>query len=326
MLRHRSAIKRHFPTLLVLVLFLAFFLFRAPAANNFTAHPQPTTNFSEAVGAVNRLQLQMPEALNPVCGPKLFVHDKKVARAIVFFHGFTNCPEQFSKLGKIFFDAGYNVYIPREPHHGLANRLTEDLKNLKAKELVEATDQSIDIAVGLGDQVTVVGLSGGAVMASWAAQNRPEVAKAVIIAPNFSIPGPTFLQRPATNLGRALPAIFLWWDPKTKENIPGANYFYPRYPTRALAAFMELGIAVEQQAKQQAPKAGKIIVVTNDNDTAVNNKVTMRVLQHWQQHTASAAAYQFPADLHVPHDLIDPENEPQTQIVYPTLVNLITRN
>jgi carboxylesterase len=73
------------------------------------------------------------------------------------------------------------------PRHGLADRMTSELGKLRAEELRDFGDLTVDIAVGLGDRVTVVGLSAGGVVAAWLAQHRPEVARAVLIAPSFGL-------------------------------------------------------------------------------------------------------------------------------------------
>jgi carboxylesterase len=79
---------------------------------------------------------------------------------IVFFHGFTSCPEQFRKLGEQFYEQGYNVDIPRNPHHGHADQLSEAMLETSAEELAAFATESIDIARGLGDELIVRGLSG----------------------------------------------------------------------------------------------------------------------------------------------------------------------
>jgi hypothetical protein len=43
---------------------------------------------------------------------------------------------------------GYNVLIPRLPRHGLADRKVENLSPLKAEELRDCADASVDIGCG----------------------------------------------------------------------------------------------------------------------------------------------------------------------------------
>ena len=166
--------------------------------------------------------MEGPE-LNPVCRSILLTHGLRTERAVVFFHGYTNCPQQFSELGKIFYDMGYNVLIPRLPRHGLADRKVENLSPLKAEELRDCADISVDIACGLGQKVYVAGLSAGGTLSAWIAQNRSEVTRAVLIAPalGFSRREGTRLQKGIALLLPLLPDIRTDWfsvDPDSSRS------------------------------------------------------------------------------------------------------------
>src|SRR4051812_44997577 len=76
---------------------------------------------AEYEAAVERFQTgtasqEGPEILAP-CQSILMGHGRKTERCIIFLHGLTNCPQQFNKLGQMYFDQGYNVLIPRMPLH-----------------------------------------------------------------------------------------------------------------------------------------------------------------------------------------------------------------
>ena len=126
----------------------------------------PTGSYEEALARIEAIQLDEDARgdLNPVCHTTLMTHGERTEDVIVFLHGFTSCPDQFVELGKQFYERGYNVYIPRTPHHGLADLMTDDLINLTAEESIAFASQSADIAQGLGERVTVSGLSGGGTM------------------------------------------------------------------------------------------------------------------------------------------------------------------
>jgi len=100
--------------------------------------------------------------LHPLCVTRAFTHGERVNNAVVFLHGFTSCPDQFDQLGRLYYEKGYNVYIPRLPRHGDRDPLGLSLQGLTAEELAEAAMQAVDIAQGLGERVLVSGLSGGA--------------------------------------------------------------------------------------------------------------------------------------------------------------------
>ena len=77
-------------------------------------------------------------------------------------------------------------------------------------------------------------------------------------------------------------------------------------------------------ARQKAPAAGSILVITNLNDSGVDNVVTDNV-DLWRTHGAKdVQTYQFPADLHLGHDIIDVK-DPNMNVaaVYPKLLELI---
>ncbi len=113
--------------------------------------------------------------------------EDKTERVIILMHGMTNCPSSLLNLLPNSMSKAYNVLIPRMPHNGLADLDTDDLRYLKPAELRDCSNAMVDIARGLGDHITYLGLSVGGLMAAWVAQYRDDVNKAVIIAPSFTI-------------------------------------------------------------------------------------------------------------------------------------------
>ena len=204
-MKRPSSAVRSFAAKLVrfaLVLFAALFVFFGLLYLGF---PDPAPDYAEAVSRFEGLQKTEGPELNPVCRSILLTHGFRTERAVVFFHGYTNCPEQFRKLGQIFYDTGDNVLIPRLPRHGVADRKVENLSPIRAEELRDCADVSVDIACGLGKKVYVAGLSAGGTLSAWIAQNRPEVTRTVLIAPALG-----FSRREGTRLqkGLALLAVF----------------------------------------------------------------------------------------------------------------------
>src|SRR5215475_1348558 len=132
-----------------------FNLSLSAARERLQSHPNPARNYDEALSRFQKIQSSEGPELNPVCLSILLTHGKRTKRTVVFFHGLTNCPEQFRELGHTFYELGYNVLIPRLPRHGLADRRVENLTPLKAEELRDCADASVDIACGLGEKVSV---------------------------------------------------------------------------------------------------------------------------------------------------------------------------
>jgi len=309
-----------------LVIIIVFILSVPWNIANLTSQPHPLQSYSEALQRIETLRAQEASDMNPVCRLQLMTHDRQVERVIVLVHGYTNCPQQFHELSQRFYDLGYNVLLAPLPHHGLADRMTEEQARLKAEELVAYADEMVDIARGLGEQVVMLGISGGGVTTAWAAQVRSDIDLAVIVSPAFGYQQiPTPLTVPAGNVYQALPNSFQWWDPVRQAEI-GPAYAYPRYSTRALAEFLRLGFSVQAAAQREAPAAASILVVTNANDTAVNNVLTGAVVKAWREHKASVTTYEFEADLRLGHDLIDPTlPDARIDIVYPRLIDLIAQ-
>ena len=311
---------------ITLILVAAFVLYWPVDPHRLTSHPNPVQNYNEAEQRIQALHAQEADHLNPVCRTQFLSFGKKVERVIVFIHGNTTCPQQFADLGKLFYQNGYNVLIAPLPRHGLADRMTEEQAQLTAEQLAAYGDNVVDIAQGLGDHITLAGLSAGGVVTGWAAQNREDIDEAVLISPGFGFAQvPPALTLPAMNLYSLLPNSFEWWDPALKANI-GPSYAYPRYSTRTLAQILRLSLAVQSQAGQSGPRAQTIWVVTNANDNAVSYPLIQRVVSLWEQHGASRVrTYQFPAALRLGHDLIDPTQPDQRiDVVYPKLLEIIT--
>jgi carboxylesterase len=254
-------------------------------------------------------------------------HRQQVERVLVLLHGYRNCPAQFARVGAIFYEQGYNVIIPRMPHHGLADVLSTDQANLTAGELAVHVTEAVDIAQGLGGHVTVAGMSTGAVLTGWAAQNRADIEQAVLIAPFFGPQAiPTALNTPAINLFNILPNVFLWQDDQLQAKVPNPPQVYPQNATRALSQILQLSAAVRNNAGHP-PAAGSMIVITNANDDAVDNQMTAAVVAAWQQTGYERLeTYEFAAELGLDHDLMDPAHPKQKiDLVYPTLIDLMAR-
>jgi carboxylesterase len=214
------------------------------------------------------------------------------------------------------------------PYHGLADVLTIDQAKLTADDLATHVTEAVDIAQGLGEQVIVAGISTGGVLTAWAAQNRSDVTRGVLIAPVFglyAIPAP--LLTPTTNLFLTLPNFFLWQDDELKANVPNPPQVYPQNSTRALSQILRLGFTVRSQAGQSPPAASAILIVTNANDDAVDNQITSEVVAGWRKDGfEQLQTYEFEADLRLDHDLIDPAHPKQkVDLVYPVLIDLMTR-
>ncbi len=286
----------------------------------------PAASYAEALERIALMRSRDTAAIAPVSRLCLLTHQRQVARAIVFLHGYTNSPRQFQQLGAIFYAQGYNVLIPRAPYHGLADRMTKVQTLLTPADLIRYVSEAIDVAHGLGQHVTVLGLSMGGIVAGWAAQYRADLDQALIIAPNYGLPSvPQLLLPLLVRLTLIWPNRYRWWDKQLQANAPGPQHAYPCVSTHALARIIELGLHLQAAARRRPPSARQVWMVTNANDTLVPNPVIAQSVQHWRKAGAhNVFSYEFPANLRLPHDLIDPDQPTaNTAAVYPLLFDLV---
>ena len=286
-------------------------------------------DYDSAIESIAALQARDTDAINPLCRTQLLAYGNQVERAIVFLHGFTNCPQQFAGLAEIFYRMGWNVLNPRLPHHGLADRLTGDLARMRADELVSFTDDLLEVASGLGERVCLVGLSLGGTLALRAAQRHPELERAVAVAPFMAPHGVPRLIVPVLAAGAPrLPNRFFWGDSSKKAEIPGPKHAYPRIASRAVGEVLRISADIQADARRPdaRPQAKSVLLVTNDVDEAVNNAVPCAIVKRWQANGArNVKTYEFPASMNLVHDMVDKEQPGQrTRQIYPMLVDLIT--
>jgi pimeloyl-ACP methyl ester carboxylesterase len=287
------------------------------------AAPAPLP-YSESVRAIRAVIAQdtADATLEHDAWPRLYDHGAPVENAVILFHGFTNCPQQFDLLARQFHARGCNVYVPRIPRHGLKDRLTTTLADLSLPELARCTLDAFTYAQGLGRRVSSVGLSLGGSMSLWLAQAMP-IDLAVAVSPFLMPIGiPRGVGTVAMHALYTVPSMYWWWDPRVKQNCLPV-YAYPGFPTHGLAEVTFFGDKIFAYSNSK-PLGKDCILVTNANESAVNNAVSRGLLALWN---AGGAHYSevVLSGLGPPrHDIIDPTTFPQgVQLVYPRLEAMV---
>lgn len=285
--------------------------------------PNLMLDHAEALERLQAWQGQDPQDINPQARMRWLSHGKKVDKAIVLLHGMTSSSRQFYQLGEAFYDLGCNVLIPRFPGHGLLDRMTPALALLTEDQLLATVNQALDLAHGLGERVSVGGLSMGGVLSGWAAQNRGDIQLAAMISPFMAakvIPLP--LTPLVTQAALLLPNWFRWWDAQAKDEPRPPLHSYPRVPSHLLAITLRMGKKLRYQARRSHPQAHTVWVFTNPSDESVNNQPAHELVNNWRKAGAqNIHSYQFDAALKLPHNIIDPEiPEGRVDLVYPILL------
>ena len=290
----------------------------------YTSQPHPAANYEEAVRLVER-KIATEVNFNPDSHTILMTHGAKTAKTIVFVHGYPSSPAPFKEIAARFFDRGYNVLAMTMPYHGLADRMNTEHAKLRAEDLTRYADSVVDIARGLGNHTTMVGISLGALITGWAAQQREDVDMAALISPGFGFKAIPRFWTPLTAWAfRILPNSYLWDDPEKKADNSRA-YNYLRLSTHVLGQILRLSRSIQVLAQRKPPAADSILVITNLNDPAVDNIVTDEVVNLWRTRWAKKVrTYQFPANLELGHDIIGVDDpNMNVAVVYPKLLELI---
>lgn len=282
-------------------------------------------DYAAAVELIAGIQALDGPNVNPVCRTRLYTHGNRTEKALLLLHGFTNCPAQFDELGRRFYERGWNVLIPRYPRHGYTDRLNTAIAELRVDQLLAVADRSAAAGTGLGEKLTVAGLSLGGILTGYLGQTRSGIERAVLIAPMFglrTIPGPALAALAAT--ASALPNFYIWWNAQAKDRI-GPAHGYPRFSTHAYAAVFAAASRVTRAARVGAPRAGSIGVITNAAESYLDNRFTHRLVSSWRRHGANVETFEFAASERLPHDMIDPIANPPSVVErsYPIVTRFI---
>jgi len=290
-----------------------------------TVSSLPARSYAEAKERIATFKaLDNDPRVLPEAYTRLYDCGERTELAVVLLHGITNHPGQYVQFAPLVRELGANVFVPRLPEQGDRDRMTTRLENLTAEMLLSSATEAVDIACGLGKRVCVLGISTSGLLCAYFAQHRADVAHAIAVSPVFALlKFPYRASRLVAAAMRKLPNAFIWWDPRNKENIlPPTGY--PRFSTHALGECLLIGDDVWGASRRTPFAGGRVTIVTNQRDPAVNNHAADSVGLAWQRYRREfTQAYRF-TDLPSNHDIIDPQNAtPRIDIVYPVLMQFI---
>lgn len=227
------------------------------------------------------------------CRPILKTHNKKTAKAVVLVHGVSGCPQNMSGFGDWLHQAGYNVYIPRLPHHGARDN-TQHSK-VRAADLVQSMSQTAGLVSGLGDELGLVGHSGGGTMSTWLAQYGDGLfARVLLLAPFYE---PDASKAPKWMLGPL-------------RNLYGNHILPDQYSEalsyRALANF----IIVKQNYRpdMKAPGLRHVAVIYSRDDGVIDQPLAESLPQQMAQVSGATYYHQLtPAAMGLKHSIVEPD-------------------
>ena len=312
--------------LLVLIGLVLLLLWFWPIGLDSLAAPSDAqVTYAEAVAAAETATQDEGDVVHSLCHTRVVTSGAKTENVAVIFHGLCTCPQQFADVADALHADGWNVLLVRLPYHGMADRLSEAPAAMKAEEVLREAGHWIDVAQGLGDQVTVVGFSGGGAVAAYLANMRSDIDRVVMAAPMLGVQAfPVDLTRPISTLAHFVPNWWGWFNPERKENVEGPAYTYPRYSSRTLAEFLRIGLQSAAHAQATAPAVADIRVLINANDESVRNEMAHVIAAAWAQKGAEVKLHEFPTSTGLKHDMIDPgQPYEKVDVVYPVLLDAI---
>jgi len=284
------------------------------------SHADPAATYADSAAQIQTVIDAELGQVCDVCGTRLYTHGDRTKKAVVLVHGLTNSPRQFQEIGQQLYNDGYNVLIPRLPYHGLRTHTVSELGNTTTEELRQFADETIDMAAGLGDEITVVGLSAGGTVTGWVTQHRSEVKKTVLIAPLYGLHGiPQFGNTFIGNLFARFPDIDF-----SLSSEPPRESVYLGWSTRGIAEYQVFSRAARPHDDNPGPQVKNIVLVTNGNDHTINADIAGAVVDQWEGAGAKVTRYQFDASLGLPHDVVDITSVgDKSQWIDPILIGLI---
>jgi carboxylesterase len=281
-----------------------------------TAHSFPVVEYSNAVERVEIRQALDDSVVVPGARSILLSHGDKTPRVYVLLHGFTDSPKQFAALGERLFATGDNVYIPRLPHHSERAYRVKALGRVRVSEMVAFGDSTVDIAHGLGDSIIVVGLSAGGNIAVSIAQHRPDVQRAVLIAPAIAA------GRVSRGIARNIMRIGSWFPDIVKSHRSDSTRpdFVQGISTKGLGQVLALGEALTKASTKAPAQAKQIIFLLNENDHTVSDDASIELARNWNTGQSLVSAYQFPKSLKLLHNTMEAtEHGGNLEVVLPVV-------
>lgn len=234
--------------------------------------------------------------VRPDCRPILKTHGKKTARAVMILHGVSAEPSGMVELADWFYQAGYNVYVPRVPHHGMKDNKLHG--QVRASELVKFMGDSAGLVSGLGDELGVIGHSGGGTLATWLAQYGDGLFSRVLLLSPYYEPDASKAPK---------------WQMALLRNVYGNHllpdqFFDGNLSYRALANYVIIKQNYRNDLKAEGLKHLGLIIGSEDD--LIDKTMALNIAEGMAKASGAEFTYETTPDyIGAGHELISPEDK-----------------
>jgi len=251
------------------------------------------------------------------CAPRLIPAAANQTRrgAVVMFHGFGGCPQQFFLLAGRISEQGYDVLMPLQPGHGVLSEPDghEDLSRLPGagdpgNRYAEFADRMNRImALSPGEKVTVGFSLGGAVSLN-ASLNAPELYdRQLLLSPMLAIRGGNFVEGLAGIAGRTPGIRNIVVKPRDfREMCAGWQAMgragFCNYQLRHVVALLRLEKANREMIQAKRPAMPIQLIAAGDEQYVSNDRIEEFATN--QSRSGPVSLCFLPDD--VPHEMLSP--------------------
>ncbi len=251
------------------------------------------------------------------CEPRRFaaVPGTKRRGAVIMFHGFGSCPQQFLELAPRISAQRFDVLLPLLPGHGAMPTAggEDDLSDLPSAD--EDSSRYVKFATSMNrimaaspDEKIIVGFSfGGAISLNAALQATELYDRLLLLAPMLAIRGSAFVETLAEALGRTPGLDEMIVKPRgfraecrSWQAAGRAGFCDYRY--KHVVALIDLA-QINRQLDARQPLSNPVQVVAAGDDDYVSNDRIADYASAQAEFGPISLCY-MPAD--VPHEMLTP--------------------
>ncbi len=199
-----------------------------------------------------------------------FEFESSREHGLLLLHGFTGTPYEMRPAGEYFYRSGFSVVCPRLCGHGTRE---EDLNSCRFYDWIDSAESALKTLIRKVNNVYVVGLSMGGLIAIKLASVHKEIKKLVVIASPLVLTGSNglFVNACRIPLFRLLVRSIKKPEPSDEryKKIWVENPSYRYVPTKATYEFYKL---MQSTAKSLVSVTQSIMFVYSKSDRDVHFK------------------------------------------------------